>query len=184
MPNWCDNNVEIRGPEESIKKLVDLVQANAKNRAAAFPEAEEMRISMLQTFLPLSDYYSGMEGFNNGGYEWCLQNWGCKWPESHFHLIPVSDGVDLMFETPWSPPTEGYHYISTKFPDLMFFHYFRDEGMMFMGIEVYQNGMVIFENEIDGSYLPEFEDWSEIEDYLEDLRGDFFTAAHNAVSIA
>jgi hypothetical protein len=184
MPNWCDNVVEITGPKESRDKLLKEVRDHADRKKLVFPDMEkEDLISLLQTFIPVSDYFTSMEGYNNGGYEWCLRNWGCKWPEKDVHIVELEDSTDLMFDTPWAPPLEGYYLISTLYPDLMFTHYYKDEGAMFMGIQVYQNGIKVFENEIDDSHLPELDDYEAYEEYFDNLKQDFFDSARKAISI-
>jgi len=185
MPNWCDNEIEITGSSKSIDKLLELVIDNATRKASQFEEPViENHYSLLETFLPVSDYFVTQEGYNRGGYEWCIETWGCKWPERNFEFVRVSEEqLDLRFDTPWSPPEKGYRFVSTIFPDLMFHHYFRDEGLCFLGIISYQNGIMVFDQELDLNNLPSFgDDWNAFEDHLYGEKLVLFSQAKASIS--
>lgn len=185
MPNWCDNEVEITGSAKSLDRLSELVIDNAVRKSALFEEQiVENHYSLLETFLPVSDYFGTQEGYNRGGYEWCIETWGCKWPERDFHLIRVSEErLDIQFNTPWSPPENGYRFISKIFPDLMFHHYYRDEGLCFLGLISYQNGITVFERDLDFDTVPDFgDDWTALDDHLNDEKILLFSDAKAAIS--
>ena len=145
MPNWCTNKVEIFGDEVIIEELFRM--------AGVKTDEIDEEISLLKTFIPASDYHMTQEGYNDGGYEWCISNWGTKWPESSVYI----DGNEIEFQSPWGPRIEGYARISKKFPQLLFTHFFDEPGMAFMGAVVYQAGEVVFEEEVSGDNYPYYD---------------------------
>jgi hypothetical protein len=54
------------------------------------------------------------DGFNSGGYEWCVANWGTKWNAYDI-------GVDydaILFQTAWSTPRPVWAELSKRFPEM------------------------------------------------------------------
>lgn len=62
------------------------------------------------------------DGYNQGGYEWCVANWGMKW---NFGEVQVEDEADCRFveygfQTAWSPPIPLVRKMAEMFPELSF----------------------------------------------------------------
>jgi hypothetical protein len=159
----------IRGTEEDRTKFdLFLSRHNEKN-----PEQEN--ISPLMSFIPAPFYYLDQDGYNNGGYEWCVENWGTKWPESSIYREDSSEGIELEFSSPWGPPVEGYKKISEFLPGSMIYHAYYEEGMDFYGCAVYSRGELLFESD---SLISEsigeidFDDYDEFYDLLSNLISD------------
>lgn len=191
MPNWCYNHLEISGPEESLHKFYNLLLENAEKRIKELKEPVLMKeeyISLLETFLPASDYFRSLEGFNNGGIEWCVMNWGCKWSERPLSSHLEKEEWEFIFFTPWNPPLAGYYKVSEIFSDLMFVHYYHDEGLLFAGVAVYQNGIAIFDYETDDfqTYLGDLGDEFDSDHYynaMEKMKEDFLVEAKKSFSL-
>jgi hypothetical protein len=146
MPNWCSNVVEVIGYDSEIANLMS--------------DTEET--TLLQKFIPMSDYHSTPEGYNDGGYEWCIDNWGTKWPEKDWE-----PGEQIVsFTSPWSPPERGYQKISAMFPNLIFIHSFSEVAMMFLGTNVYKAGKIIWEKVLENDSFPQEDEDSNFFDYL------------------
>lgn len=145
MPNWCYNLIEVYGGDE-----------DGKERERFFSESDFSTTTPLQKYLPMSEYHKTMEGYNDGGYEWCHETWGTKWPESDLYLIDNDYSLDFSFDSPWGPPIEGYQKISAMFPELFFLHYYQEDGMCFSGSIIYHNGSQVFVREYDGKDWPEW----------------------------
>lgn len=73
------------------------------------------------------------DGFNQGGYEWCVIYWGTKWGACE----PTCDDSTLdgptprliyKFSTAWSPPEPVLQKASELFPDLIFRVRWHEEG--------------------------------------------------------
>jgi hypothetical protein len=100
------------------------------------------------------------DGFNQGGYEWCIENWGTKW--NAVRAVHAENGerwdengreflrVTISFDTAWSPPEPVILRASELHPALRFELRYFESGAGFNGIFVCQAGEVIEEDQ--GAY--------------------------------
>lgn len=180
MPNWCYNQVTIDG------SLLDMELFTRR----AMENDPEKKYSLLQAFIPMPKEYESLEGYNSGGYEWCISNWGTKWAESNQEGDANNFGdtgqVIYSFDSPWCPPLKGYEKISEMFPELTFIHYWDEPGMAFCGIRVTKAGEEIMMEEIfDSNYpLQSFDDEPGENKYyeeMESIRDRLFSWANDAI---
>ena len=180
MPNWCYNRVVIDGPRITLKVLTGRAAANDPEKTDSF----------LRTLIPMPKEFESLEGYNSGGYEWCINNWGTKWAESSIEMSGENFGdtgqITYEFDSAWSPPLRGYTKISEMFPELTFIHYWDEPGMCFCGIMVYKNGQDFFLEEIfDSNYpLMSFDDENGENKYyeeMESIRDRLFSFANDAI---
>lgn len=155
MPNWCENELTVTGPVDRVGEFMSLItqvdQMNldfnlfvpypaeykhldqvaqlAHEAWRALPEAERPPYSTLPR-----------DGYNSGGYEWCVRNWGTKWNVNHeVGEIKAPKSTDrrrsvrLTFNTAWSPPTPVVLAMSHQFPDIKFTLKYWEQGCGFRG---------------------------------------------------
>jgi hypothetical protein len=81
------------------------------------------------------------------GYQWCIDNWGCKWGDCSTRFTEHYDGevtyLQFDYETPWGPA--NFTKISDLFPSLSFVITFEEGGMGFCGSEAYYGGDLAYE---------------------------------------
>ena len=84
------------------------------------------------------------DGFNDGGYEWCVLNWGTKWGICHPTMLE-HDTRELKygFECAWSPSLPIIEKMSELFPNLKFKLKYWEMGMGYKGIMICNHGKVI-----------------------------------------
>jgi len=101
-------------------------------------------------------------------YDWCWQNWGCKWNTLNSEAVKLSETSGRVdFITPWSPPTPAIRALASEFPDHSFTLTYADfEGGTAGLIEVKgektirdEDLEVVYEPIVDGQF-----DSSSIED--------------------
>ncbi len=93
------------------------------------------------------------DGFNAGGYEWCVANWGTKWDASEprwkeepfeYNYEPDGKGphvtCEYTFSTAWAPPHEVIAALAHQFSAVEIRHRYFEAGMAFNGMVVYENG--------------------------------------------
>jgi hypothetical protein len=81
------------------------------------------------------------DGFNSGGYEWCIANWGTKW---RGYSASFEDAKNLLtFETAWEPPIPILKALSQKFPNCTFKLNYYERGCGFCGEMKVKNGETI-----------------------------------------
>jgi hypothetical protein len=123
MPNWCDNDLTIHGPEGAVETVMALVGLDQ-------PEPEF-------DFNKVVEYPAGL-GFNSGGYDWCIQNWGTKWNACNIVTNPVrtlkkSSRLDITFQTAWAPPTPIIMALAKLFPECKFTLKYYEMGAGYQG---------------------------------------------------
>lgn len=162
MPNWVFNNLDVIGNERDVLDFVIKVGEG----------------SILDTLLPLPDEATKIIELPNGGtmgvfssprdggidgYQLAVDTWGCKWPDSDTSITRADPGwVQYSFETPWSPPIQGFSTVSTMFPTLTFLLSGREEQPAWCGYIVFRNGTIPFSGEVSCDCpIPEPEDWDD-----------------------
>jgi hypothetical protein len=164
MPNYCYNLVEVEGEEKEIKRLVDFVSTkdNEFDFESVLPYPKEWKeldnkvAQMRDDNIPFDKIPK--DGYNQGGYEWCIRTWGTKWNSiqstaSDVQEIPNREGVfrvDFEFDTAWSPSTSVTEALSKEFPTLLFIHKFEEGGCDFSGEYMFEGGECISAE--DGEY--------------------------------
>lgn len=127
MPNWCSNEMNIKGKKEDL----DLLLEKANNE-------EENNPLSLDKLFPTEN-----TGKEDGWYEWRLANWGTKWDLSDVELERLSDDeISVRFSTAWSPPLEAFVKISKDYPEIEFSVFYSEPGADFCGKAEISNGSV------------------------------------------
>jgi len=169
MPNWCENSLYIRGPHEDLKRFVEFARSPEGvfdfNRFIPYPE----RFERLDRLAELWEAWKAgrvkldelseeeiaflvkcrerpLDGYNQGGYDWCVENWGTKWNACEAYLYFHGENeVVYNFDTAWSPPLPVIRKASELFPSLEFRLEFFEAGMGFCGKYVCKGGKVLEE---------------------------------------
>lgn len=164
MPNWCYSTLRVSGPEQGLKifreyalKGCDELYTDA---FIPYPEkfrrldeiAKEWEMNVTKD----SDWNTRpKDGFNSGGYAWCLENWGTKWGICSAALVGQDDKFLMyQFETAWSPCIPIIRAMSDKFPTLRFDYEYEDEMGEFQGSFGIQHGRC-FKNDCHDYLEPE-----------------------------
>jgi len=77
------------------------------------------------------------DGFNSGGYTWCIENWGTKWGICHAEIDREDykyGELSYVFDTAWSPCYPVILKMSKMFPKLKFSMRYFEGGMGFNGL--------------------------------------------------
>jgi hypothetical protein len=148
MPNWCENDLFVRGPCEAVREFLALANGDRPldfNRFVPYPEyfrtLDEIREAWDEDCRTNPKGDRGprpVDGFNSGGYEWCIENWGTKWPANSVVVeeareCPAGLEVLIRFDTAWSPPKPVIVAASMLFPSLVFELRYFDGGAGFRG---------------------------------------------------
>ena len=108
MPNWCSNKAALRHDDPGMfEKLYNAVVGGRCLFGSLWPCPEEL-LEEPQSKPP--EYYVEKYGHKDW-YSWRIHNWGIKWDISlqgvAKHCL-TSNTLTFRFESPWSPPIEGY----------------------------------------------------------------------------
>ena len=127
MPNHCSNDLFITGPASELKRFKEHAQGDEiildvekfiphpKNYRDADEAAEKDR--------------SLKDGYNNGGYDWCIKNWGTKWGAYEISLDETPKKLSYTFDTAWAPMLPVIVKMGEMFPLLKFVNKYYEMGM-------------------------------------------------------
>jgi hypothetical protein len=158
MPNYCDNELYVsitksRTKKEKLEKLSTLKHFMNHVRG------DETAIDF-DKIIPYPKKFKDMDkaaeksaakgnhvkdGYNSGGYEWCISFWGTKWnaDASLEHTDLKKGKLRYGMSTVWSPPTPVILKMSEMFPGLQFKLKYWEGGNGFKGIFIAENGEII-----------------------------------------
>jgi hypothetical protein len=132
MPNWCQNELEITGPRESLERF--------KKAAKGLDEAGGLLPFSFQALHPMPLELLGKDcasGTMPDWWNWRVENWGTKWnlgkdvewDDFNSH----DDSATISFDTAWGPPEALILKVAKDFPDLTFNLSYAESGMDFSG---------------------------------------------------
>ena len=145
MPNYCNNNIIITGPNSVIDKIEkiangdkgDLLQyfypmPKELNDTVAGPEPKTKKEKLEKRRLQV-EY-----GASNW-YDWRVENWGTKWDIMEFYNINRKEigedesEISLGFDTAWAPALGAYERFIDKNSNCSLKAYYYEPGCDFMG---------------------------------------------------
>ena len=162
MPNWCRNNLTVRGNYKQVSKFVEDVRDDEDGfrLAQLVPCPEELKETMAG-FYSEEEKQKALEeqqkrnlekyGYKDW-YDWEYANWGTKWGdcETDFisgEVIKADDdqysNCAFVFDSAWGSPVELIIRISTLYPELWFGVTYEETGMMFAGYYVAHKGELL-----------------------------------------
>jgi hypothetical protein len=155
MPNWCDNRLVVIGEDSVLDEFTAAIRF------------EDGNYSIMDRLIPFPPGLAGeeivlnngekMSTFSDRGYNWCLENWGCKWSDKDTLLISNDAGeMTFYLTTPWGPPDKGMISVSKMFPSLTFLLMYHEDGMRFAGGMAVKNGKIITEYD-DSDIVPTYD---------------------------
>lgn len=171
MPNWCSNTLTITGEQKMLDEVRKFLEV--KEGRYASPFCFDRIIPYPEPFRTMdAEYAEGKlerDGFNMGGYDWRVANWGTKWDVGDDVDIDSGNGcLSYSFNTAWSPPTPVIERLAAMFPGLDLALHFEEQGACFAGDRKYSDGVLTDE----ADYEPDEDDYDDQEEYLEDEGAD------------
>ena len=163
MPNWCDNQITITGPNSVIDKIEKIV-SDEKDTDGLLNFFHPMPKELDGTTSPSSSADKPqpmVEGFDCW-YDWRVEKWGTKWDCNEFYGVDrQGDTISFGFSSAWSPPINAYEKFiissSEKKQDVSIKAYYYEGGCDFMGE---------WDNGSDDCYSPS--DYKSTDDFWQD----------------
>ena len=167
MPNWCNNNISITGPNSVIDKIEKITKEEKDGNG------------LLNFFHPMPEQLEGttspssasdkpqpmVEGFDNW-YDWRVENWSTKWEVCEFYGVDrqyhseQNEGestITFGFDSAWSPPINAYEQFLRDNEDCSLKAWYYEGGCDFMGE---------WDNGSDDCYAPS--DYKSTDDFWQD----------------
>lgn len=95
MPNHVTNRLEIHCEDKVTMDKIKMM---------IFDEDEKNeRIFTMEKMLPIPARFSGRNGYNDYGYDWCCTIWGTKWDAYDCYILESGDTITIGYQTAWNP---------------------------------------------------------------------------------
>ena len=153
MPNWCNNNITITGPNKIIDKIDKIVaeEGSEGNLLQYFyPMPKELddttspapkKTAKEKKIVKARKLKYGADSW----YDWRVDNWSTKWDIGEFHGIKrIELGIDeseisFGFDSAWAPPLGAYEHFIDENSNVTIRATYFEGGCDFMGI--WDNGI-------------------------------------------
>ncbi len=148
MPNYCNNVVEIQGPQHILKTLVD----HRLDFMKIHPYPKELDITAgregaddspeQRALVAAEEANLKKHGYKNW-YDWCVNNWGTKWNaggdnddmQVDYDEDVGNQGIALFqFDTAWAPPLGVLEKLMDTHPELSIECRYHEPGVGFFGV--------------------------------------------------
>lgn len=168
MPNYCDIDLWIDGPnvQACLDAIAGVEDDGEKtvfdfNKVIPYPEhwAKQdkeagvirdriCKMSVEERKQWLTHNQFPKDGYNSGGYEWCVENWGTKWNACEPTIVSQTPTeVQMNFQTAWAPCCPVIKKLAKRFPDLRFTMKWYEQGAGFHGeLKVQGDNVLVEEN--------------------------------------
>ena len=152
MPNWCDNQVTITGPNSVIDKIEKITKEEDGVTDSSDPQGllqfmHPMPAELRDTTADGSKDKAMIEktGYSDW-YNWAVDNWGTKWEVCEFYGVDrqhLNDSLDestisFGFSSAWGPPLGAYDQFLADNENCSLIGRYYEGGCDFMG--VWDNG--------------------------------------------
>ena len=145
MPNWCDNQITITGPNSVIDKIEKIVK-DEDDKNGLLNYFHPMPAELRDTTADGSNDKKMIKKYGHSDwYSWACENWSTKWEVSEFYGVDrqhLNDSLDestisFGFSSAWAPPIGAYERfimnMSEKNLDVSVKAYYYEGGCDFAG---------------------------------------------------
>ena len=142
IPNWCSNELSVRGDPKELKKFNKKARAYEKNTTAlSLNKLYPMPKKLEKTINKPSK--EGMPDW----WKWRVEHWGTKWDVKaelswKDYDNKIDSSLNYSFDSAWAPPVEWLKKVAKDFPTLFFSLKYDEPGMGFMGVAKGKNGAI------------------------------------------
>ena len=150
MPNWCDNNITITGPNSVIDKIENIVKEEENIDLSSKEKGETPGLLQFMYPMPKELDETTADGSKNkkmikkhgysSWYDWRVENWSTKWDVNEFYGFErIELGIDeseihFGFSSAWAPPIGAYENFLNENSNVSIRATYYEPGCDFMGI--------------------------------------------------
>jgi hypothetical protein len=146
MPNWCNNNITITGPNKIIDKIEKIVKDESGKSGQLLNHFHPMPKGLRDTTADGSKDKAMIKKYGySSWYDWAVDNWSTKWDVNEFHGVERTElGIDeseisFGFDSAWAPPINAYDKFIEDNSNVTIRATYFEGGCDFMGI--WDNGI-------------------------------------------
>lgn len=172
MPNHCESDLWVSGDREKLEEFREFARGPGSVPSENLSRAEEAPLSA-HKFIPMPKLFretrlrcvgcgrfnnsykcsncggTASNGYNRGGYNWCVANWGTKWGMYEVELLDdldfLKDELFYSFRSAWAPPAPVIIAMAERFPELRFRMLSYEMGAAYQSALVLESGEVVEE---------------------------------------
>ena len=151
MPNWCDNQLSITGPNSVIDKIEKIVKEEKEDNGLLqfmFPMPKALKDTVAgpepkTKKEKLEKARLNVEYGASNWYDWRTTNWSTKWEINEFYGVDrqyhseQNEGestISFAFSSAWAPPTGAYEKFLEDNEECTLKAHYYEGGCDFMGI--------------------------------------------------
>ena len=139
MPNWCDNNISITGPNSVIDKIEKITKDEGRLLNYFYPMPTELDNTTADGSKDKAMIKK--HGYSNW-YDWAVDNWSTKWDVNEFFGVERHNLIDSLdestitfaFSSAWAPPIGAYEHFINENSNVSIRASYFEPGCDFMGI--------------------------------------------------
>lgn len=146
MSDWCSNTLTITGGKEMLDEVRDFLDVREGRYASPFcfdrvlPYPEPFRT--MDAERAEGKLKLGKDGYNRGGHEWRVDNWGTDRSLGDNVSLEAGDGCLCYAFRTLSSPIPVIDRLAALFPELDLSLHFEEEGGFFAGDREYSGGVL------------------------------------------
>jgi len=201
MPNICSYNVEFHGDPEVIEELDNAFRVPPTEidphdeyrdydltRVKPCPEDLQITSTYFDIGVVQEDpeqealrqqYITNLEIYGHKDwYDWCVSNWGTKWPPSVHSIDGSKDHLSIRGDSAWAPPSALIAFITAQYPVEAYLSY-QEDSMCFAGVDAYVRGEVVYDGYFEYDEVSSVADAQEAVDW--DAEDDGYQAFQDAI---
>ncbi len=150
MPNWCSNTIVVSGEAADVVEFNEWLGDGKALLSKINPTPTQLTETTAgfhgdpekQKELEKQEQ-SNLEQFGHKNwYDWNIANWGTKWDVDAEvdDVSSINEQIIFSFESAWAPPQRAISAIAEKFNKLTIRHSYLEEGVGFVGYDLYEKG--------------------------------------------
>ena len=129
MPNWCNNELHVVGPEVDVAKFREKAVDHSP-----WPEDQTETPSRLNLHSLVPIPADVLAAGYAAGQRWEEANWGCHWGACHVQVDESPGRLHYWFDTPWCPPLMWLARVARDWPSLSFSLSYDEPGVCSKGV--------------------------------------------------
>lgn len=126
MPNWCENNLTVTGPQKELARF----KKKVRGRGPYDDESKKIEVLSFHQTVPQPKFGKDDDAW----YNWRISRWGTKWDAADPRLDEGEKSLVYHFDTAWGPPDAWLRETAKKFPKLEFRLFYSEGGNNFAGV--------------------------------------------------
>jgi hypothetical protein len=144
MPNWCFNQVDIKGDEKEIQQVVELLEKARSEGGELFKQILPMPADIEATTQGGFPKFHDEKGEPTNWYSWRMKYWGTKWDTNEIdYVLCDKNSLTIHLFTAYLPSLPVIQKLSELIPNVGIRHRFYELHALIVGTAEFKGGEVV-----------------------------------------